>query len=104
MSVVNQRSHIAEKESKYKCDNMTSVNICIAHDNDLVISQAFDIENAFSIFFFNADAKSSKHILDLLIVIDLMFKCFFDVKDFSAQRQDSLKITITALLRCTTGA
>ena len=86
VAIFNQWSHISEKEGKDQRNNVTAINIGVAHDDYLMVTELFNIKDTFAIFLFNADTEGSKHVLDLLIVVDLMLQCFFNIEDLSAQR------------------
>src|SRR6185503_8295207 len=103
MPVVNQRTHIPEEECQYQCNNVTAIYIGIAHDDNFIIPEFINIQYAGSILFFNTDAKSSKHVLDFLVIINFMFERFFNIEDFTTQWKDRLKIPVTTLFGSTTG-
>ena len=103
MTVFNQWAHVTEKERKDQGHNVAAIDVGVAHDHDLVVPELFNIEYTGTIFFFDTDAKSRKHVLDFFIVVDTMLHRFFYVEDFSTQWKYRLEITITTLLGRTTG-
>src|SRR5687767_109060 len=102
MAILNQRPHVPEEECKDQRHNVAAINISIAHDDYFMVPELFNVQNTLAIFLFNAHAKGSKHVLDLLVVIDLMLKRFFNVKDLSTKRKNRLEIPVTSLFSCAT--
>ena len=104
MTIFNQWAHVTEEERQDQRSDVTSIDVGVAHDHNLVIAETIDVEFALAIFLFDADTESGKHVLYFLVVVDLMFQRFLYVEDLTTQRKDGLEIPVTTLLGCTTGA
>ena len=94
MAAIDKFSHLAVKEGQQQGTNMRSVDIGIGHDNDLVVTQFFDIE------FLSTDTATQRgnQCSDFGRLQHFIESCFFDVQNLSLERQDSLRLAITALL------
>ena len=77
---------------------MTSVDIGIGHDYDLVICKLVDVDSLRVVGSSDGNAQSAEEARYLLIVEDLMLHGFLDVEDLASDRQNSLKRTVAALL------
>ena len=99
IAVFHQRPHVAEEEGQNECHDVAAVYVGITHDDGLVVAQFFHIQDALPFFvFFDGYTQSRKHILDLLILVDLVLQGFLYVEDFTSQRQDGLEVPVAALL------
>ena len=71
---------------------MRTVDVGICHDDNLAITCLVQIE-----VIADTAAKGSNHIADFFTAQHLIKTCLFNIKDFTAQRQNSLEITVTSL-------
>ena len=93
MAFLNQRLHITVEEGQQQRTNMRTVDVGICHDDNLAITCLVQIE-----VIADTTAECSNHIADFFTAQHLIKTCLFNIKDFTAQRQNSLEITVTALL------
>ncbi|MNI71384.1 hypothetical protein D3C73_1272550 [compost metagenome] len=77
---------------------MSSIDVGISHDNNLMITSLFNIK-----FITNTSTKRCNDRTYLGIAKDAIQPCFFNIQDFTTEWQNRLKMTITALLRRSTG-
>ena len=88
----DQRLHIAEEEGQQKGADMAAVHVGIGHDHDAPIAQTGEVE-----IFTDADPQCGDKRFDLVVAQDLIQAGAFGVEDLTAQGQNSLKMTVTAL-------
>ncbi len=93
MAVGDKWLHVAIEESQQQRANMRSVNVGVAHNDDATVAQFGDIE-----VFVDARTNSRDDILDLIVFQDFVQSHALHIKDFTAQRQDSLEVTVASLL------
>ena len=98
MTLIDQFRHKTIEQRQQKRGDMSSVHICICHNNNLVIPQLRDIE-IISIPFGETTAKSINHRLDLRICQDLIDRGLFHIQNFAPYGQNRLVIPITGCLR-----
>ena len=77
---------------------MTAVNVSVSHDNDFAVAQTFEVK-----FLANVGAKRLNHGADFRMPHDFVDAGFFDINDFSLQRQNRLNARIAAAFGGTTG-
>ena len=72
---------------------MRAVDVGVGHHDDLAVAQVFlPIARA------GADAERLQEVGELLVGIELLAAGARDVQDFSAQRQDRLRLAVARLL------
>ena len=93
VTVFNQLRHLTEEESQQQGTNVRAVDVSIGHDDDVVVTQLFDIE------FFAADtaAQCGDQCAHLGGGEHLVEARFLYVEDLTLERQDRLGTTVTAL-------
>ena len=72
---------------------MRTVDVGICHNNNLAITCLLQIK-----VIADTAAESGNHIANFFTAQHLIKTCLFNIKDFTAQRQNSLEITVTSLL------
>ena len=80
-----KRRHVAVEEGKKKRADVGAVDVGIGHDDDFMIAEFFKIE----IVAANPAAKSGDHRADFCVLQNFLEARFFDVEDFTADRQES---------------
>ena len=75
---------------------MRTVHIGIRHDDDFVIAQFGDIE-----ILVDSGAESGNHRLNFRISVDAIHSRLLYIQDFTAERQNSLGLSIACGLRRT---
>ena len=80
-----QFGHLSEEEGEQQGADVTSVNICIGHDDDAAIAQLGMIE-----VFADAALQGLNECSDFLKSKDLVEPCSLHIQELSAQRQDRL--------------
>ncbi len=84
--------HVSEEEGEDQGADVGAVDVGVGHDDDLVVAQAADIE-----FVADAAAEGGDDRPDFVVGEDAVDAGFFDVEDFTAQRQDCLEASVAAL-------
>ena len=80
---------------------MSTIDIGISHDNNLVITKLGDIE-VISVSFGETTSECIDHSFDFGIGKNLVYTCLFYVQDFTSDRQDSLIHSVSCSLCRTT--
>ena len=93
MAFFNQRLHITVEEGQQQRTDMRTVDVGICHNNNLAITCLVQIK-----VIADTAAESGNHIANFFTAQHLIKTCLFNIKDFTAQRQNSLEITVTSLL------
>ena len=83
----DQLVHLAVEEAQQQRADVRSVDVGIAHDDDLVVAAFGDV-----LLFADADADGLDHALDFFVGQHLVFAGFVGVDDLAAQRQNGLEI------------
>ena len=104
---IDQFMHLAKQEREQERSDVASIDVRIRHQDDFVVPGAAQIEGFLVILAFfrviplATDARPQGHDerANLFARQHLVEPRFFDVEDFSFQRQDGLKFSIAALLR-----
>ena len=73
---------------------MRAVNIGIRHNNDFIIAQLIYIE-----VFGNSRAESHYYRGQLIVAVNLINSCLFNVEHFTPKRQNCLVGAVSALYR-----
>ena len=79
---------------------MSTIDVGIGHNNNLIITKFCDIK-IITITFRKATAKSIDHSFDLCICKNFIDTCLFYVQNLTTNRQNRLKASITGSF-CTT--
>ena len=99
MAVLNELRHVAEEQGHYKGVDVRAVDIGIGHDDYLIITQ-FVVVGCLGVI--GVEAETYTQCLDdvvyLLMIKGLVPHYALHVEDLTADRQDSLGVTVTALL------
>ena len=77
---------------------MRTIHVRIGHDNDPSVPQFFQVEGSFAVAVSDSGADRGDHRLNFQILQDLIETGFLDIDQFSADRKDRLKSSVTALL------
>ena len=72
---------------------MSSVDVGICHDDDLVVAELVEIE-----ILTNIASESRDHVLDLFGAEDSVESCLLNVEDLTSERQNCLALSVTSLL------
>ncbi len=94
----DQLRHVPEEERQQQRADVAAVDVGVGHDDDLAVAALFEVE-----ILAEAAAEGADDRADLLVTRDLHGVGFFDVQDFSKQRQDRLDIGIAPLLGAAAG-
>ena len=99
MTVLDEFRHIAEEQGHDKGVDMRAVDIGIGHDDYLIITQ-FVVIGSLGVIGVEAEpyAQCLDDVVDLLMVKGLVPHYTLHVEYLTADRQDSLGVTVTALL------
>ena len=87
-------AHLPEKEGQDQGANMAAVDVRIAHDDQLLVTQFRDVE----VFSSDTGAQSRDQRPDLLGRQHLVEARFFDVQYLAFERQHGLELPVAALL------
>ena len=93
LTLVDQLRHKAVEEGQHQRTDMSTVNVRISHDDDLMITQFVNIE-----IILNTGTKSGDHSANFGIAQNTVQSGFFHVQDLAAQRQNSLRLSGTGAL------
>ncbi len=96
-AVLDQLAEVAENERQQQRANVAAVDVGIGHQNELAIATLLDIFE----FGTGGHADGFEDVRDLGVVEHLREDRFFDVQNFAAQRENCLRVGITA---CVGGA
>ena len=83
---------------------MRSINISIAHNNNLTITNTIFIISYFHRFYIYIKTKSLNHRHNLSIFLYLIKRCFMCIQNFASHRHNSLKLIISCLFKVAAGA
>ena len=96
---VDQRTHVLVEERKQQDTDMGAVDICIGHDDDLVVAGLGDIKiSAITRTRSHAAANGRDERLNGVGGESSVIAHALDVQDFAAQGQDGLDVSATAVL------
>src|SRR5262249_38089498 len=95
IATLDHRPHVPEEESQEQSTNMRSVNIGIRHNDDAVIADLLDIKVVPT----DTSPKGGDEHLDFLAAEHFVEARLFDVQNLAPERENSLEITVTSLLR-----
>ena len=90
----DQFSHVAEEKREQERPNVAAVHVRVGHQNNFVVAQLGDVE----IVLADARAKRRDDGADFLVPQHLVVARFFDVEDFSLERQDRLVLAVAPAL------
>ena len=90
----NERLHVSKEERQQQRSDVAAVDVGVSHNNYLAVTQLIQVELVIA----NPRAKGGDNRLDFGKIENLIEASFFDVEDFSTQRQDSLRCGVSALL------
>ncbi|OIQ74854.1 hypothetical protein GALL_434870 [mine drainage metagenome] len=94
VAALDDLGHLAEEEGQQQSADVRAVDVGIGHDDDAVIAQLVDVEVVLA----NAGSHRRDEGEDFVAGQQLFEAGLFDVEDLAAQRQDGLKLAVTALL------
>src|SRR3989338_8542981 len=89
----DQLGEVAIEEGQEQGADVGTVNVGVGHDNNAVVSQFGQVK-----LLADVGAQRDDQRLELVVGQHLVEPGLFDVQNFSAQRQDRLKLAVTALL------
>jgi hypothetical protein len=91
---LDQLGHVAEEEGEQQRANVAAVHVRVGHQDNFVIAQLGDVEVVL------ADARAERRDdgTNFLVAQHLVVARFFDVEDFSFQRQDGLVFPVAPAL------
>ena len=95
--------HLAAEEREEERADVGAVDIGVRHDDDFVVADLADIERALAFAGADACADGGDHGLDFLVFEGLVETCFFDIDEFTAEREDGLGAAVAALFGGATG-
>ena len=96
---IDQRTHVLVEECQQQDADMRTVDVCIGHDDDLVVTRLGDIEvAAVAGARRNAAADRGNQRLDGVARERAMVTNAFDVQNLAAQGQNRLDVSATAVL------
>ena len=72
---------------------MRAVNISIGHNNNFVVTQLACVK-----FIAYSAAESRYYRLDFAVCEHFIHVCFFDIQNFTPERQNGLKFSVPSLL------
>ena len=93
MSLLDERTHIAEEEGEQQGSDMAAIDVGIRHQNNLAVAQLCRIK-----ILTETRAKRGNHRRQLIIAIDLVQPRFLYVEHLAPQRQNGLIPAVTAFL------
>ena len=93
VAAFDQLGHLAVEEGQEQGADVRAVHVGIGHDDDAVVAQFFGIE----FFFADACAQSGNQRGDFLAGQHFFKTCFFDVQNFTFERQNRLEFAVAAL-------
>ena len=96
---IDQRTHVLVEERQQQDADMRTVDVCIGHDDDLVVARLGDIEVA-AVAGTRRDAAADRgnQRLDGVTRERAMVTNAFDVQNLAAQGQNRLDVSATAVL------
>ena len=98
---LEQRPEVAVDEREQERPDVGSVHVGVRHEDDLVVAELLVGELVGPGG--DLDTQRGDHVLDLLVVEDLVEAGLLDVQDLAAQRQDGLEVAVARLLRRAAG-
>ena len=91
---LDQLGHVAEEEREQQRADVAAVHVRVGHQNDFVVAQLGGIE----IVLADAGAERGDDGANFLVAQHLVVARFFDVEDFSLERQDGLVLAVAPAL------
>ncbi len=92
IAVFDQSRHMAVKKRQEQCADVRTVHVGVSHDDDFVIAELGDVE----IIVPDAAAERRDHRAHFGVLQHFLQPRFFDVQNFSADRQNRLESAIAA--------
>src|SRR5690606_38438731 len=92
----NNRTQVSIKQRQKQRADMSPIHIGIRHNDNFMIADFFNVQNIP-----NANTKSNNKTLDFIIGKYSIHTGLFHVQNLTAQRQDSLSLTVSTHLRAT---
>ena len=87
----DQRTHKAEEKRQQQCADMRTVNIGIRHNDDLAVTQLFNVKIVADP---RAERRNDRH--QLIVAVNAVQPRFFHVEHFAPERQDCLKAAVAS--------
>ena len=103
VTLLNHFLHVAEEQRHDQRGDMRTIDIGIRHDDYFVVADLAQVQCLRVVFRAESDAQSGEDVTHLFALEHLVLHRFLHVQDLSAQRQDSLVLTVTTGLGCTAG-
>jgi len=103
VALFNQDFHLTEEEGHQQGVDVTTIDIGIGHDNDLMITQLADVELFGVLFRANGNTQRCVHVADFLVFQHFMRHGFFYVENLATKWQNGLELPGAALFGRTTG-
>ena len=91
---LDQLGHVAEEKREQQRADVAAVHVRVGHQNDFVIAQLGDVE----IVLADARAERRDDGANFLVAQHLVVARFFDVENFSLERQDGLVFAVAPAL------
>ena len=93
VAALDQVLHVAEEEGQQQGADVGAVHVGVGHEDDFAVANLGGIE----VLFRDAGAERGDHGADLFVGQHLVVACFFDVQNFSLEREDGLEAAVAAL-------
>ena len=97
--LLDEVGHLAEEEGEQQRADVTSVHVRVGHDDDLAVAQLAQVKVVLA----DAAVQRLNDRADLFEAQDLVEASFFDVEDFTLERQDGLGLVVAPALGAATG-
>src|SRR6218665_1452384 len=94
VSEVNERTHITKKKCQQQGRDVLTVNICIIHENYLLVPNFFGRE-----LFTDARAERGDRCVHFILGQSAIESSFFNIENLPAQRQNGLGFRVSTLHR-----
>ena len=92
MSVFDQLRHLLIEESHQQRSNMGPVDVSIGHNDDFFVAKVF-----FFVTVLDTAAQRLDHVLDFLVLGNLVKRSGSHIQDFAPQRQNRLRHAVASL-------
>jgi len=102
ITVLNDLRHIAEEERHNQCVDVRTIDIGIGHDDNLVVTQFFNIGLFTVILGSDSDTQCGIDVTDFVTFQRFVIHRFLNIQNLTAKRKDCLEHTVTSLLGGTT--
>ena len=96
--IPDELGHLAIEEGQQQRTDVGSVDICVSHDDDLVVAKVLDLEGPLALSGSDSRPDGGDHGPDFVVLQNLVETSLLDVDQLASDRKDCLELSVTTLL------